>query len=341
MKEWRERVIAAPLLRAVAGTYAAKERRVKRSAAIGSLVAFAAVTTSRRSIASAAPDKIRVLRAIVESTMGPEYALELGLFEKYGLDVTVEISASGQAATAAVLGGAAQIASSNTLGLVVAHAKSIPVSLFAPGAAYLPGPPTVGVMVAKNSPYHAAADLQGKTVGVEGLHDLGTLAVMAWMQKNGVDPKTVRFVEMSAAVLGAAVARGTIDAAEIFTPFYEQSLDTCRSLTMPYAAIADHFLINGWFAHNDWLSANRDVAARFTRAVIEAQVWANRERDKSGKMLAAFSKIDPATIARMTRATYASRLDVALVQPIVNIAAQFELIPAAYPASQLIAPVTG
>jgi hypothetical protein len=62
---------------------------------------------------------------------------------------------------------------------------------------------------------------------------------------------------------------------------------------------------------------------------------------KSGKMLAAFSKIDPATIARMTRATYASRLDVALVQPIVNIAAQFEMIPAAFPASQLVAPVTG
>jgi NitT/TauT family transport system substrate-binding protein len=325
----------------VGGTYAAKERRVKRSAAIGSLAAFAAVTTSRRSIASAAPDKIRVLRAMVESTMGPEYAIELGLFEKYGLDVTVEISASGQAATAAVLGGAAQIASSNTLGLVVAHAKGIPVSLFAPGAAYVPGPPTVGVMVAKNSSYHTAADLQGKTVAVEGLHDLGTLSVMAWMQKNGVDPKTIRFVEMPDTVKGAAVARGTVDAAEIFTPFFEQSLDTCRSLTMPYAAIADRFLINGWFAHNDWLSANRDVAARFTRAVIEAQVWANREHDKSGKMLAAFSKIDPATIARMTRVTFGSRLDVTLVQPIVNIAAQFELIPAAYPASQLIAPVTG
>jgi NitT/TauT family transport system substrate-binding protein len=337
MNDWRERVIAAPLFRAVTGTYAAKERRVKRSTAIGSLAALAALTASHRSIANAAPDKIRVLRASVESAMGPEYALERGLFDKYNLDVTIEISASGSASTAAVLGGAAEIATSNTLGLVVAHAKSIPVTLFAPGAAYMPGPPTVGVMVAKNSPYHVAADLQGKTVGVEGLHDLGTLAIMAWMQKSGVDPKTVGFVEMPTAAQAAAVVRGTLDAAEIFTPFYEQSLDTCRSLTMPYSAIADRFLINGWFAQNDWLTANRDVAARFTGAVIEAQMWATRERDKSGKMLAAFSKIDPAIIARMARATYASNLDATLVQPVVDVAAQFGLIQGAFPASQILA----
>jgi NitT/TauT family transport system substrate-binding protein len=225
------------------------------------------------------------------------------------------------------------------ISLVVAHAKNIPISLFAPGAAYVPGPPTVGVMVAKSSPYHTAADLQGKTIAVEGLHDLGTLSVMAWMQKSGVDPKTMKFVEMPDSAKLAAITHGIVDAAEMFTPYYEPALAECRTLTMPYAAIADSFLINGWFAQNDWLAANHDVAARFARAVIEAQVWANREHAQSAKILAASTKLDLATIEHMTRVTFGARIDPALVQPIITLAAQFGLIPSTFPATAMIDPI--
>jgi NitT/TauT family transport system substrate-binding protein len=313
---------------------------MRRSHAIaGAATVAAAASLPRRARTEPLP-KLLVLRANVESTMGPNYALATGLFEKYGLDVTVETSASGSAGTSAVLGGAAQIASSNVISLVVAHAKNIPISLFAPGAAYVPGRPNVGVMVAKSSPFRTAADLAGKTVAVEGLHDLGTLAVMAWMQRSGIDPTTVKFVEMPDSAKLAAVTRGTVDAAEMFTPFYEPALAECRTLTMPYAAIAESFLINGWFAQKDWLAANGDLAARFARAVTEAQAWANREHGKSATILAAFTKLDLATIDRMTRVTFAQRLDPALVQPIIKLAVQFGLIPATFPAAAMIAYTT-
>jgi NitT/TauT family transport system substrate-binding protein len=315
---------------------------VNRRVAIASTAAtFAAVCLSGPSMVGSAPSpaKVRVLRATVETTMGPQYALELGLFQKYGLDVTIETVHSGEAATTAVLGGAAQIASSNVLAIVVAHAKGIPVRLFAPGALYVPNAPTVGLVVAKGSVLSSAADLQGRTIAVSGLRDIGTLAIMAWLQKNGADPKSVRFIEIPDALKAAAVARGTVDGAQIGSPWLEASLETCRVLTVPLAAVANSFLINGWFAQTDWLDANRDVAGRFSRAVVDAQIWANDDRAKSAKILAAFSNVDAATIAKMARVTFGSRLDAALVQPVVNIAAQFGMITAPFPAIEMLAPV--
>ncbi len=289
---------------------------------------------------SAASDaQLNVIRAGVESTMGPEYALQLGLFRKHGLDVTIQPTNSGEAAAAAVLGGAAQIASANTVAVVIAHAKNIPLLLFVPGAIHVATAPTVGLMVSKNSTLQTASDLRGKNIAVSGLRDLGTLSIMMWLKKNGVDPQTVRFLEMQDSVKANAVARGTIDAAEIFSPSLEASFESCRVLTVPYAAIADRFLINGWFANQSWLEANRSVASRFAQATIEAQLWANDNHAKSGQMLASYTQLRPEMIAKMTRVTFPQRLSTALVQPVVDAAAEFNYVPAPFTADQIIASV--
>jgi ABC-type nitrate/sulfonate/bicarbonate transport system substrate-binding protein len=97
------------------------------------------------------------------------------------------------------------------------------------------------------------------------------------------------------------------------------------------------FLVNGWYARVDWAAANRENVRRFARAITEAQDWANKNRDESGKMPVAFNKVDPAIVAKMTRATFAPRLDRQLLQPVIDAAARYGAIASPFPAGELIA----
>src|ERR1019366_4828288 len=64
------------------------------------------------------------------------YAAKSGLFERAGLDVTIEVQNSGAAAAAAVASGAYDIGQSSITSLLLAHEKGLPFTLVAPSGLY-------------------------------------------------------------------------------------------------------------------------------------------------------------------------------------------------------------
>jgi NitT/TauT family transport system substrate-binding protein len=113
------------------------------------------------------------------------YAQQQGLFEKAGLDVTAMIVASGSIATAAVIGGSAQVAQSNIFTVVLAHARRIPLVLIAPGGQNNPASPNLDLFVLRDGPIKTAKDLDGRTLGVTSVHDQQSLGARALIEAAG------------------------------------------------------------------------------------------------------------------------------------------------------------
>ena len=67
----------------------------------------------------------------------------------------------------------------------------------------------------------------------------------------------------------------------------------------------------------------------------DTATWANANPQKSGTILANYLKLDPAVIATMTRVRYATQLTPALMQPLIDVTAQYSGFPA-FPARDLI-----
>jgi NitT/TauT family transport system substrate-binding protein len=279
--------------------------------------------------------KVRVLRGAVEFSEGVQYAQALGLFKKYGIDVDVQIVSSGEAAAAAIVGGTADIGAANVVSLVLAHERGVGFTFVAPGAEYTGSAPTNALIVAKNSPIHGPKDLIGKTIGVIALGDINTIAIRAWLERSGVDAKSVRFLELPNPQMSAAIDRGAVDAAIVSSPALAPAMQTGRVAGLPYSAVSEHFAINAWYAKKDWVAAHRDTVARFTRAVTEAQLWANKNHADSAKILIADAKLDPDLVASMTRATFAPKLEDTLIQPLIDLMAKYGRIAAPFPASDL------
>jgi ABC-type nitrate/sulfonate/bicarbonate transport system substrate-binding protein len=77
------------------------------------------------------------------------------------------------------------------------------------------------------------------------------------------------------------------------------------------------------------------VAIKLAGAIYESGHWANRNHDASTPLLAQYTKMAPSMIARMHRGRFAESSNVALTQPVIDVAATYGFIPQPFPAAEL------
>ncbi len=264
-----------------------------------------------------------------------------GLFRKAGLDIDLTAMNSGAAAAAAVAGNAAQIGQSSLVTLINAHARGIPFTLVAPGGLITSNVQYAAALVRKDSPIKTGSDLNGKIFAVPALQDLNTIAAMLWIDQNGGDSRTVKFVELPAAASVTAIEEGRVDAAQVGTPVLTAALEDgkTRVLAQIFDAFGSRFDNAAWFVTTDYAKANPDVVQRFAGVMRQASVLANTHRAETLTLIADFRHLEPQTLAHMARIEFAEYLDPRDIQPLIDAAAKYKAIPAPFPAQEMISPL--
>jgi NitT/TauT family transport system substrate-binding protein len=266
------------------------------------------------------------------------YAQDKGFFKANGLDAQIQVISNGAAITAAVMSGALDVAQSNIASLASAHEAGLDVVIIAPAGQYSSKTPTTALIVSKNSPIKTAKDLNGKTIAGNGLKNITQVGAFAWMDKNGGDTTTTKFVEMPFPDMPGALGQGRIDAAVIAEPELSAALakGEVRVLANCYDGIAQNFMIGAWFTTGTWAKAHPDLVKRFSKAISQTAQWANKNQAASAEMLTKYTKIEVAP--GMKRTVYAEKLEPALVQPLIDGAAKYGITKKTFPASDIIAP---
>ncbi len=300
-----------------------------------SLLASAALAPSVAN--GQAKTSLNLATAIGDSFSEPLYALDAGFFSAAGFDVNLSLANNAGAAVATVAGGSAEVGLGDFVGLANAIGHGIPLVLIAGGGRYSSDAAATLLCVAKNATFQRAKDLEGTTVAVVTLVGFGTVALKAWLTQNGADLSTIKFIELTFSAMAPALTRGTISAAVIGEPLYSQSRDQIRVLGKPYDAIAKDFLINAWFTTRDWLAKNPDTARRLVKVVYDTARWGNAHPDQSLPILAKYLKLDPENLHGMIRAKYATSLDPALVQTVIDAGVKYGVIPQPVDASAIVA----
>jgi NitT/TauT family transport system substrate-binding protein len=308
-------------------------------AALGGVVAAAFPRIARAQTRT--PLHIATLPVDADATAW--FALDRGYFEQNGLDVTIDVFTSGSAITAGVAGDALDVGVASVASLSTAYARGLPIVALAAGGIYNGAFPTSVLAVADTSPLRTAKDLTGKTIAIQTIGELAAFSTMSWIDKNGGDGKSAKFIELATSAMGDALAKGRVDAAFMAEPFFTQAKPGVRFFGASYDGVAKRFLISAWLANHEWIARNAATAKKFVTAMRTASAWANQSQNlaASGAILAKYTKIAPDTVAKMQRAQFATRLDPALLQPVIDVSAQFGVIPKAFPAAELIATTTG
>jgi NitT/TauT family transport system substrate-binding protein len=298
---------------------------MKRSTFVALTAGAVAVPRSAR--AQSAPTVIRVATAPVESYALMFYGIDRGFFKAANLDVQMQVFGAGGGVMQAAGGNAIDIGCANVGAQANAHVAGLPLSMIAAGGLYSSKSPTTVLAIAKTAPFKTAKDLNGKVIGVSTLHDLQQASVLKWIDDNGGDSSTLKFIETPVPTMAPALTAGRIDAACLLEPSLTYAKDDIRVLGKCYDAISKTLMITSHFATNSWLDANPAAAHAFIGALREAARWANQNLRGSAAVLADVSKIPIATIAEMHRVEFGETLDPKAIQPVIDASAQYKFLP--------------
>ena len=145
---------------------------------------------------------------------------------------------------------------------------------------------------------------------------------------------SVRYIESHPALMAAMVTGGRVDAALIGNPALGAALasGTVRVLSRPYDAVGARVMVTGYVATDEWADAHPDEVRRFQIAINEAAAWAVKNPEQAASVLAKYLKI------RLPRVhEYHPRsLDPALIQPMLDGAYRFKMIPRPMTAQEVI-----
>jgi NitT/TauT family transport system substrate-binding protein len=272
----------------------------------------------------------------------PYYAETRGIFRSAGLAATIQpFPANASTIIAAMVAGDIDAGYANVVTLATARGRGVSTVILAPANMHVREAPTAGILAVKgSSPIRTGADLNGKTVGVEGLNNIAQISALAWIDKNGGSSTSVKFIEVPGPTMTEAVVRGRVDAVvmnAIYDTTFRTPDDPLRRLGSTFDAIAPLFAPSVWCATPSWVAARRDAARAFARSMREAAEWANAHHAESAEILARYTGQTPAQINAVRRVTYGTALTTAIIQPPIDIAAKYGLIPARFPAAQLLA----
>jgi NitT/TauT family transport system substrate-binding protein len=264
------------------------------------------------------------------------YALDMGFFKKAGFDVEITTLNNGGIISAGVAAGTFDVAQAALSSVASAHERGVNFVVIAPAALYVSDRPTSGLIVAKDSPIKTAKDLNGKTIAVNGLLNVTQVGPEAWIEQNGGDLVSVKFIEMPFADMPGAVATGRIDAAQISEPALDAATKSGSRLLAPaYDAIAKRFLLAGWFSTTAWADAHPDLARKFNAVMIETARWANANPAASAKILEKYTKLPVS--ATMSRVLYPERAIMSEAQPLIDASARYKALKKTFPASEIFA----
>lgn len=308
---------------------------MKRSAFVGA--ATAAITAFPYVARSQTLTKVSLIGAQTLDLTPIYYAISSGMYQKAGLDVSLTNSSSGTFATTGVVAGSYQMGKGSCIASLVAHLRGLPLTVVANGGIWDPKTPFTLALVATDSPIKTAADLNGKTGGTGALNDMNQLSVNAWVDKNGGDSKTIKWIEVPNSAAGDALAERRIDFTCLNEPQLTAALDAgkVRALAPTYNAIAEHFVFATYFANADWAAQNKDAVRRWVRTTYAAAAYTNTHNAETVGLVSQYTKIPVETIRKIARGSGATSSDPALIQPAIDTAAKYKFISAAFPAKDL------
>lgn len=309
---------------------------VSRAAALAIGAEFLAFSAA----SGQAPASITVGCTLVDDSSTVLYAQQAGLFRNAGLDVKIVPTASGAAASAAVIGGTLQFANSSVMTPIEAHEKGVPLIIAAPGQVWM-GSDFTDAVVKADSPIKSGRDLNGTTIATVSVTDLGFISMLAWIDTHGGDTHTIRNIELPYGAMVPAVTDGRISAGVMIEPLLSQAVNAgkVRRLGNLFTALGKRFVPTAWLTNADWAANNPDTVRRFNRVIREAAIYANAHRDQTAVLQSNFTGVELQTVLHSVRALYDEQPIVPQdLQPLIDAALKYGVIHQAFDAKDLISP---
>jgi NitT/TauT family transport system substrate-binding protein len=255
--------------------------------------------------------------------------IKQGFFEDQNLKIEPQLAEGGAAITPAVLSGDFQIGFSNTVSLLIAASKDLPVTIISQGV--LGGKTEeeawADLLVLKDGPIKEPKDLEGKTIAVNTLKNICEVTIKASLEQENVAVDTLEFTEVPFPDMNAALEAGRVDAACVVEPFVSQGkAGKARGIAPFYVRTAPDLTVATYFTSTQYAEENADVVDRFVQAMNKSLTYADSHPDEVRKVLLDYTEIPPEAAEAIKLPVWRPDLNEPTIEKLSELSVKYGLI---------------
>jgi NitT/TauT family transport system substrate-binding protein len=252
-----------------------------------------------------------------------------GFFDQRKLKIQPQLAEGGAAIVPAVVSGNFQIGFSNTISLLIAASKNLPVQIISQGV--LGGTdeakPWADLLVLKAGPVKSGKDLEGKTIAVNTLNNICEVTIKASLEKDGVDVSKLKFTEVPFPDMNAALEAKRVDGACVVEPFVSQGkAGKAKGIDPFYIRTAPDLTVATYFASRKFIEENGDVVDRFVAAMNQSLDYAQQHPDEVRQVLLDYTEIPKAAAAKIKLPIWRSDLNRPTIEQLSALSKKYGLI---------------
>jgi NitT/TauT family transport system substrate-binding protein len=267
---------------------------IKRLASLvaGVALLISAAACGSDNATSGAPDKVTAgVIAIID--VAPIYlGKSKGFFAEQHIDLNLVTAQGGAAIVPAVAAGQYQFGFSNSVSVLIAKSKGVPLKAVASGNS-TSGNPTgdfTGLLV-KDPAIKSPKDLVGKKVATNTLKNIVNLTINELVKKDGGDPGKVNLVELAFPDMTAALDKGQVDAIFTVEPFLSAAKAKGWRDLGSFAAIDPQQTVALYLTSLNLASSKPDLVKRFKTALQKSMTYADAHPDEVRDIIGTYTKI--------------------------------------------------
>jgi NitT/TauT family transport system substrate-binding protein len=255
--------------------------------------------------------------------------IQQGFFKDENLEIEPVLAEGGAAIIPSVLSGDYQLGFSNTTSLIIAASKKLPVQIIAQGVLGGTGPDDAwdGVVARKGSGIKTPQDLEGKTIAVNTLNNIGPLTINNAMEKAGADYTKIKYIEIPFPDMNAALDAKRVDAAFEVEPAFSGGKAAGGTAVMhSYEEMAPNMTVATYFASKDYIAKNGDIVDRFKRAIEKSLDYSAQNPDTVRKVIGTYTEIPAAVLSKITLPVWKPDLNEPTIQQVADLAKKYGYI---------------
>lgn len=264
------------------------------------------------------------------SNVAPLYlGMKKGFFKAEGLEIEPSIGQSGNELVTGMVSGSTQFAFLGYVPLMSARGQGLPVKVVANadnGAETAEKEWTL-LMSKKGSPIKEPADLAGKTIAVNALKGVGEVEIKAALEKRGVDPNSIKLLEIPFPEMPAALDKGRVDVIWAPEPFLTQVLGQGgQDVEAPLTTLGPKYPNGTYGTTEENIAKNKDTVEAFARAINKSSDYATAHPDEARATIPTFTKIPPEVAKKIRLPLWPTEIDKVKLQELLDYAVQYKVI---------------
>src|SRR5258708_26144744 len=273
--------------------------KIRLRAKAACIVVLAAITTgpAHRSYAQPqSPVAVRAAYIPVVTWLAAWVAKEKGFFAADGLDVTLSI-AQNLSTLPGTVGKEFEFVPSTAPDLLKSVASGLDVVAVASEVFETEDNPSTHVIVTKGSGIAGPKDLAGKLIATPTIGGVIHVSVLYWLKKNGVDPASVRAVEVPFPNMPDQLKAKRVDAVESLEPFAGALLANGNvSIATPLLSVGKEVLFPFWICQTPWARANLATIKAWIAALEDPKTFIEKNPADPRKIMPHYTKFPDAEV---------------------------------------------